>query len=344
MVVESKKAMSESFLVFSVQSNTYAIRSSHVVELIWLPELSRIESSSFFVVGYFNFRSEFVPVIDLNLRQGLKTKRYSVQDRILVVKIDAVKIGIHINEVHNVIHLTNEMQSSPEEIIQDKITEGVIQTEFGITQIINLDALKNLNIPINESKRVKPFTDTHLAKLFSGISEKDRQTLINRKNNYSKSANIKEYSNLQSVVVFRLKDEYLAIELKYILEFAHGEGITKIPCVPAHISGCINLRGDMLVLIDLLYLLKSEQTTSIENKKIVVVRFNDLMVGLLVDQLIDVIYLAKEQILSNPPDKNHTGENLMRGLCFYDSFTVGLIDTEKIFAYEKLYVEENIGY
>jgi chemotaxis signal transduction protein len=68
------------------------------------------------------------------------------------------------------------------------------------------------------------------------------------------------------------------------------------------------------------------------------------MVGLLVDQLIDVIYLAKEQILSNPPDKNHTGENLMRGLCFYDSFTVGLIDTEKIFAYEKLYVEENIGY
>ena len=34
----------------------------------------------------------------------------------------------------------------------------------------------------------------------------------------------------------------------------------------------------------------------------------------------------------------------MKGLCFYDSFSVGLIDTEKIFAYEKLYVEESIGY
>jgi len=336
--------MSDSFLVFSIQSNTYAIPSEHVVELIWLPELSRIESSSFFVVGYFNFRSELVPVIDLNLRQGLKTKRYSVHDRILVIKIETQKIGIHINDVHNVIHITSELQTSPEEMIPDKITKGVIQTEFGITQIINLDALKNLNLPLNESKRIKPFTDTHLAKLFSGISDKDKQILISRKNNYSKSANIKEYSNLLSVVVFRLKDEYLAIELKYILEFAHGEGITKIPCVPAHVSGCINLRGDMLVLIDLLFLLKSEQTTSLENKKIVVVRFNEMMVGLLVDQLIDVIYLAKEQILSNPPDKNLIGENLMRGLCFYDSFTVGLIDTEKIFAYEKLYVEENIGY
>lgn len=344
MVIENKLLMTESFLVFSVQSNVYAIRSSHVVELIWLPELTCLESNSFFVVGYFNFRSDFVPVIDLNLRQGMKTKRYSVSDRILVITEGTKKIGLHINDIHNVIHFTYEKQNITEESISDRITDGVIQTQFGITQIINIEALTNLNIPLNESKRVKPFSDIHLAKLFSGINEKDKQILISRKNNYSQSTNIKEYSNLLSVVVFRLKDEFLAIELKYILEFAHGEGITKIPCVPSHISGCINLRGDMLVLIDLLYLLKSEETGSVDNKKIVVIRFNEMMIGLIVDQLIDVIYLSKEQILSNPPDKNRTGENLMKGLCFYDSFSVGLIDTEKIFAYEKLYVEESIGY
>ena len=344
MVIKVNTPMQESFLVFSVQSNVYAIQSSHVVELIWLPELTRIESNSFFVVGYFNFRGEFVPIIDLNLRQGMKTKRYSVNDRILVITQDKKKFGIHINDVHNVIHFTHEKQTISNEIIADKITDGVIQTQFGITQIINLEALTNLDIPPSDPKRIKPFSDIHFAKLFSGITEKDKQILISRKNNYSQSTNIKEYSNLLSVVVFRLKDEYLAIELKYILEFAHGEGITRIPCVPAHISGCVNLRGDMLVLIDLLYLLKSEQSTSIENKKIVVIRFDEMMIGLIVDQLIDVIYLSKEQILSNPSDKNTVGENLMKGLCFYDSFSVGLIDTEKIFAYEKLYVEESIGY
>jgi purine-binding chemotaxis protein CheW len=344
MVIEDKKMKNESFLVFSVQSSVYAIRSSHVVELIWLPELSRIESNSFFVIGYFNFRNDFVPVIDLNLRQGMKTKRYSVNDRILVITEGTKKIGIHINDIHNVIHFSYEKQNITEEILPDRITDGVIQTQFGITQIINIEALTNLNVPVDENKKVKPFSDVHLAKLFSGINEKDKQILISRKNNYSQSTNIKEYSNLLSVVVFRLKDEFLAIELKYILEFAHGEGITKIPCVPEHISGCINLRGDMLVLIDLLFLLKSEQTQSVDNKKIVVIRFNEMMIGLIVDQLIDVIYLSKEQILNNPPDKNITGENLMKGLCFYDSCSVGLIDTEKIFAYEKLYVEESIGY
>ena len=88
MVIKVNTPMQESFLVFSVQSNVYAIQSSHVVELIWLPELTRIESNSFFVVGYFNFRGEFVPIIDLNLRQGMKTKRYSVNDRILVITQD----------------------------------------------------------------------------------------------------------------------------------------------------------------------------------------------------------------------------------------------------------------
>lgn len=341
MAIENKNLTN--YLVFSVQANLYAIPSSYVVELIWLPELSRIESSSFFVVGYFNFRSEFVPVIDLNLRQGIKTKRYSVQDRILVLSIGTQKIGIHINDVHNVIHFAFDKPEINETTDPDRLTDGAIQTEFGITQVINIEALSNLNIPNADGKKIKSFTDIHLAKLFSGISETDRHILINRRKNYSQSAEIKEYSNLLSVVVLRLKDEYLAIELKYILEFAHGEGITKIPCVPSHISGCINLRGDMLVLIDLLYLLKSEKTESIENKKIVVIRYNDIMLGLLVDQLIDVIYLSKDQILPTPPDKNTLGENLMKGLCLYDTYTVGLIDTERIFAYEKLYVEEYIN-
>ncbi|MBK8397731.1 MAG: chemotaxis protein CheW [Leptospiraceae bacterium] len=136
----------------------------------------------------------------------------------------------------------------------------------------------------------------------------------------------------------------MAVELKYILEFAHGDGITKIPCVPDHISGCINLRGDMLVLIDFLYLLKAEKNENFENKKVIVVRYNDMMLGLLVDQLIDVIYLSKEQILINPPNKNANGQDLMKGVCFHDSQMVGLVDIEKIYTYEKLYVEENVSY
>jgi chemotaxis signal transduction protein len=153
MVIKVNTPMHESFLVFSVQSNVYAIQSSHVVELIWLPELSRIESNSFFVVGYFNFRGEFVPVIDLNLRQGMKTKRYSVNDRILVITEGTRKIGIHINDIHNVIHFTHEKQNISNEIIADKITEGVIQTQFGITQIINLEALTNLDIPPTDHEK-----------------------------------------------------------------------------------------------------------------------------------------------------------------------------------------------
>ncbi|MDX1960135.1 MAG: chemotaxis protein CheW [Leptospiraceae bacterium] len=329
----------ENFLVFEVNNSIYAIPSASVIELIWLPELKPVESSPFYIVGYFNFRGIFLSVIDLSLRQGMKTKRYSIQDRILVIEFNGNKFGIHINEVFNVvdIKISNSIRNDNRGN-DSSITSFILQTEFGMTEVLNLEKL--LESPTNQIQKNENFNQSYINKLFSGISEKDKDTLVKRRISYAKQTAIEEYSSLLSVVIFKLGEEYFSIELKYILEFSNGEGIAKIPCVPKHIIGCLNLRGDILILLDLLYMIQSESIDLSEHKKIIVIKHGEMVAGFAVDKLIDVVYLSKDQILGTPIDRKNNTKEFLKGSCMHDSNMVGMLDIEKIFNYENLFVEE----
>jgi purine-binding chemotaxis protein CheW len=330
----------ENHLVFEAHKSLYAIASSNVVELIWLPELNYIESSFFYIIGHFNFRGSFVPVLDLFLRQGKMTQKYTTQDRILIVEFQNRLYGIHINEVHNVIDIDIEQKTFPnQEENPDLICDGIIQTEFGMTQILNLDHLfkTSPNLP-----HKRDLSRSHLPRLMSGMTDLELKVLEKRRQSYSEVTAIEEYASLTSMVIFELGNEIFSIELKNILEFANGEGITKIPCISPHVAGCLNLRGDILILIDLLYIIKDEKTVLDSSKKIIIIREADIVVGFIVDLLIDVIYLGKDQILAKPSEKRSGGKDFLKGTCIYDSNVVGILDVEKLYGYDRLFVEEYV--
>lgn len=337
--MDMKEKKEGSCLIFQVGSSIYGIDSVKVIELIWLPELTALENSPRYVVGHFNFRGTFVPVIDLNLRQGAKTRKYRTNDRVLVLISGNEKIGIHIHDVLNVIHLHSEDMKSEEG--PQGIISSVIQTEHGITQILDADSILGKEEAVSREK--SRFSESVLSRIFADLTEDERAVLLKRKDNYSRESKIREYSNLLSTALIRLDDEYLGIELRSILEFISAESVSIIPCVPVHIAGCVNLRGDILILLDLLYLIKQKKTKLSSSNKIVVVRQNGLVLGLIVDQLLDVVYLSREQMMKTPSEmKSREGFDFIRSTCLVEGRMTGILDLEKIFSYEKLYVEESV--
>jgi purine-binding chemotaxis protein CheW len=341
MVLKKNKNDFENFLVFEVNNSLYAIHSSSVIELIWLTEINSVDSSPIFIIGYINFRGAYLPILDLSLRQGNKTRKFNIQDRILILEFEKQKIGIYINEVHNVVDIESKSIIRKDISQNDKIiSDALIQTQFGMTQIINLTSLMNFDILKKDERHLN---NPYLAKLMTGLNESDLVIIKKRKDSYSKETIVPEYSSRQSIVVFKLGSELFSIDLKFILEFSNGDGITKIPCVPAHILGCINLRGDILVLIDLSYIIKSEKTRESKTNKIIVIRKNDMLLGLVTESLLDVIYLSSDKILNTPVEKQKSEGDFLKGTCLYNSEIVGLIDVDKIFEYEKLYVDEHVS-
>lgn len=56
---------------------------------------------------------------------------------------------------------------------------------------------------------------------------------------------------MTSLAVVSLNGEYFGVDLEVIKEFANIRGVTPVPCTPAHIVGDMNLRGDILTIMDI---------------------------------------------------------------------------------------------
>lgn len=97
------------------------------------------------------------------------------------------------------------------------------------------------------------------------------------------------------------KEEY-GIEIRYVTEIIGGiQSITEVPEVPHYIKGIINLRGKIIPVMDINLRFNKEVRQYDDRTCIIVVDINDLSVGLIVDNVTEVLNINDEEIV-DPPD------------------------------------------
>lgn len=101
-------------------------------------------------------------------------------------------------------------------------------------------------------------------------------------------------------VVFKLGKEYYGIPINKVISIEKMEASTRIPNGPKYVKGVINLRGEVITLIDLRLKLNMEPKEIDNNSRILIVSNDDIVAGLIVDSSSEVIEIYKENI-DNPP-------------------------------------------
>lgn len=97
------------------------------------------------------------------------------------------------------------------------------------------------------------------------------------------------------------KEEY-AIEIRYVTEIIGGiQAITEVPEVPDYIRGIINLRGKIIPVMDVNMRFKKETRPYGDRTCIIVIDIDELSVGLIVDNVAEVLSIPGEDI-NDPPD------------------------------------------
>lgn len=144
------------------------------------------------------------------------------------------------------------------------------------------------------------------------------------------------------LAIFSLGDEYFAFDLEVVKEFIDIDNITPIPCCPEHILGNINLRGEIITLIDVAKQFNLPQTKQTENSQAIIIQTEDISVGILVDQIFDVIYLAPELVSVAPSAIHPERRQFIRGTAAYGEYMFSAIDLPKIFAQSNLVVDSAI--
>jgi purine-binding chemotaxis protein CheW len=102
-------------------------------------------------------------------------------------------------------------------------------------------------------------------------------------------------------LTFALGNEFFGLEISNVTEIVGVQPITLIPEVPDYVRGVINLRGKIIPVIDARMRFGREPVAYDDRTCIIVVDIEDICVGLIVDNVAEVITIDDANVVP-PPD------------------------------------------
>ena len=128
------------------------------------------------------------------------------------------------------------------------------------------------------------------------------------------------------VVIFKLNNEQFAVETAKVQSINDAMEITKVPKAPEHIKGLINLRGNVISLLDINLLLDVSKEEEKQNN-IIILEMEDELVGITVDQ-VDEVLDVEEDIIEKISDERKKA--YIEGVINFKDRIVTLIDIDKL--------------
>ncbi len=136
------------------------------------------------------------------------------------------------------------------------------------------------------------------------------------------------------LISFRLRDEEFGVDIGSVKEISKGRDVTHIPEAPSFIQGVINLRGQIVAVIDLAKQFGlSPQEKRPETVKIIVTEVGDQTVGLLVDDVPKVVKINTKNVEPAPGFiQSEIRKDYIKGVGKLEDRIIILLDMEKVLA------------
>lgn len=110
---------------------------------------------------------------------------------------------------------------------------------------------------------------------------------------------------MEQYLVFRLSDEFYGLNVNNIKNIEKVLPITRVPETKPYLKGVINLRGEIVPVIDLREKLSVDAKDFDEETRIIIVNWkNEFKVGLIIDEVLDVVNLSKDDFDAATRDRN----------------------------------------
>lgn len=131
-------------------------------------------------------------------------------------------------------------------------------------------------------------------------------------------------------IVFSLGEEKFGIDSLKITTIDRMKTITRVPKTPAFIKGVINLRGDIIPVMDLRQKFRLPQIEETEDTRIIILKLEEVSIGVIVDQVVHTIQLSDDAIENASSLLNNTANDYIDGIGKVDGEIVTLLNFEKL--------------
>ena len=140
-----------------------------------------------------------------------------------------------------------------------------------------------------------------------------------------------ELEDSTNLVTFRLGSGEYAIDIMQAKEIIKMEKITLIPNAPDFVEGVINLRGNIIPIIDLKKRFNLEEIEGDKNTGIIIVKIEDVDMGIIIDSISKVVYISNSDIQPPPPMLSGIGQKYIKGVGKLEDKLLVVLDLEKLF-------------
>lgn len=356
----------QAYLTFELNDLQYGIDTAQVREIFQLPELTPIADAPGDIIGILNFRGKILPVMHLATRLGQDKLSCQLSDSVIVIECQGLQVGMVVNQVHDVQSFhTSSIEAAPtyefRNYIHTSFAIGVAKTDEQLITLLNPEALirqtNEVALMAWESKLDDSESDsaaypseqileseeipvlTNFFSLYSPNSTtEERQIFRQRAVSLKQSLEDNNADSLVPLAVIELGEEYFGVELHCIREFINIHHVMSIPCCPSHIVGNMNLRGEVMTLVDICNTLNLTQSN--HSSKAVVIEIDNIIAGITVDQVLDVVYLPPSDISSMPVALPKRYQAFFQGAAHYAKKTLSILDLSTIFSQGGLVVEQ----
>ena len=131
-------------------------------------------------------------------------------------------------------------------------------------------------------------------------------------------------------VVFKLENEEYGIDILRVKEIKELMNITRVPKAAHYVCGVINLRGEVIPVIDLRKKFNLSEGERNSNTRIIIVSIDDITVGLVVDTSSEVIEISSQAIEEAPDGIGNVDQGYIYGIGKVEKRLIILLDIVKI--------------
>ena len=154
---------------------------------------------------------------------------------------------------------------------------------------------------------------------------------MNRDNNISENSS--ENGSDDEVfqrVTFQLENETYGINVMQVQEILRYSEIAAVPGAPDYVLGIINLRGNVVTVIDTRSRFGLMPADITDNSRIVIIEAEKQVIGILVDSVAEVVYLKKSEMEIAPHVGTEESSQFIQGVTNRDDGLLILVDLNKL--------------
>ncbi len=283
---EDLEADGTPYVTFQMGAESFGIALHQVEEIIELPAVTKVPDAPDYVLGVICLRDQVLPLVDLSeilaIEQGPEDRR---REMVVLLSFGSAKIGVVVDAIQEILRVEESQVLPPPQTLSEterEHLEGILLLPGRMVSLINV-----LKIITGDDQE-------KIAAMGQGLGLGDTRAT--------------EAAPSLELVVFRLGPESYGLRLHEVREIVMVGQITPVPRAPQFVEGVINLRGEVMPVVDLRTRFGLERVEATSVSRILITAIGGVFTGLVVDAVEEVRPVEMDRF-GPPPAVTAVGAN-----------------------------------